>query len=707
MDMKRATGWACSAAVVLPWFLASAASAQTAPAPAPEAATTADIVVTAQKREERLIKVPISVSVLSGVQLDQQTGGGVTDALRTVAGVSITSTPQGGATQLTIRGVAAGGATLSGSSTAAFYVDSVPFGLVKSAILPDTDSYDMERIEVLRGPQGTLYGANALNGVVRLLTNDANLTRFQAKARAGVSTTKGGDVSYRGDAAINIPLIQDRLALRVVGGYDHAGGWIDQPNRGVSNANVQLSRYVRAKLNARPTDELTIGLSAWISRVKQDAPNYSDDNDVQTSPVPLPQTLNFDAYSGKLGYDFGSVSFSSATSYLKFTNDSQRDYTSFGAGQRLFTHIQSRVFTEEVLLNSAGSGSFRWSLGGFYRDATDLLYQTLFLLPAPIDTNDKSRSFAVFGQATQSFADGTVELTGGLRYFSDRVSTVERTPSTGVPTQVLANRTATFHALTPRVVLTYLPSRTFTAYASYSQGFRSGFNQSPSVIRTAPDLPPVEADKLHNFEVGTKGNVLGGTLTFDAALYYIKWKGIQSNLTLRYLGVPIAATVNGPSASGIGFDLAMTAHPTHGFEVGTTFSYSGLKLDEQVISNLIVLFDKGDRLSYSPKFTVGIFSDYNFPIGGSGLEGRIEGSFNYRSKVPARALVSGVSRLYLSDDSTIGRAAFSVKSPANWTATLFVDNVTNYKGLLQPPTDVSQMLRIRPRTVGLQVEFHL
>ncbi len=705
MGMKRATGWSCAAAMVLPWILASAASAQTVPTP--EAEDSNDIVVTAQKREERLIKVPISVSVLSGAQLDQQTTGGVTDALRTVAGVSITSTPQGGATQLTIRGVAAGGATLSGSSTAAFYVDSVPFGMVKSAILPDTDAYDMERIEVLRGPQGTLYGANALNGVVRLLTNDANLSKFEAKGRASVSTTKGGDESYGGDAAINVPLIADRLAVRLVGGAERAGGWIDQPNRGVENANVQKTYYVRGKINARPTDEFSIGLSAWISRVDQDAPGYSTINDVQTSPVPLPQRLDFDAYSAKLGYDFDGVSVSSATSYLKFTNDSQRDYTSFGAGQRLFTHIESKVFTEEVLVNSTGSGSLRWSLGGFYRDATDLLYQTLFLLPAPINTNDKSRSFAFFGQATQSFADGTIELTGGLRYFKDRVSTIERTPSTGVPTQILANRTATFDALTPRVVLTYLPSRRFTAYASYSQGFRSGFNQSPSVIRTAPDLPPVEADKLHNYEIGAKGDVLNGTLTFDAALYYIKWNDIQSNLTLRYLGVPIAATVNGPSASGVGLDLAMTAHPVSGFEAGATFSYSGLRLDEQVISNLIVLFNKGDRLSYSPKFTVGAFAGYTFPIGGNGLEGRFEGSVNHRSEVPARALVGGVSRLYLSDDVVTARAAFSLKMPSNWTATLFADNLTNNKSLLQPPTDVSQTLRPRPRTVGLQVEFHL
>jgi outer membrane receptor protein involved in Fe transport len=270
---------------------------------------------------------------------------------------------------------------------------------------------------------------------------------------------------------------------------------------------------------------------------------------------------------------------------------------------------------------------------------------------------------------------------------------------------VLANRTSTFDALTPRVVLTYLPSRSFTAYASYSQGFRSGFNQSPSVIRTAPDLPPVDADKLHNYEIGAKGSALNGAFTFDTALYYIKWKDIQTNLTLRYLGVPIAATVNGPSASGVGFDLAMAAHPTTGMDIGGTFSYSGLKLDEQIISNLIVLFGKGDRLSYSPEFTVGAFAAYSFPLGGD-LTGRFEASINHRSKVPARALVSGVSRLYLSDDAISARSAFSISSSKYWKATLFVDNLTNYKGMLQPPTDVSQMLRPRPRTIGLQIELH-
>jgi iron complex outermembrane receptor protein len=587
----------------------------------------------------------------------------------------------------------------------------VPFGLVKSAILPDTNGFDMQRIEVLRGPQGTLYGANALNGVVRLLTNDANLDKFELKTRAGISSTQDGDESYRGDIAVNIPLVEGKLALRVVAGFENAGGWIEQPAQGIKNANDTQSRNVRVKLNAQPTDALSIGLSAWISRIDQDAPSYADNNGIQTVPVPIPQKLNYDAYSLKVGYELTGVNVSSATSYLKFVNRGLRDYNFLGPKQTLYSNIESEVFTEELLFNSTSEGSWRWSAGAFYRDATDLLYQTLFVLPAPINTNDKSRSYAVFGQLTKTFLDDTLELTGGLRYFNDRVSQIERTPTTGNPAQPLAHRTETFDAVTPRVVLTWLPTSKFTAYASYSQGFRSGFNQSPTVIRTAPSLPSVRADKLSNYEIGAKGSALDGLLSFDAALYYIKWKDIQQNVNLSFMGAPIAASVNGSSASGFGIDLSSVLRPARGLGIGGTFSWNGLELDEAIVTQTaggpVTLFQKGERLAFSPEYTASAFADYEFPVGGAGLEGQFSGSLNYRSKIPGRLLASGVSRLFISDAPLTARASFALKSPDNWTATLFVENITNWNGLLQPPSDVSLQFRTRPRTVGLQFEFHI
>ncbi len=706
--MKRSVRFGV-ATLAIAWLLAGAAYAQNAVDS--DAAADGDIVVTAQKRQERLQDVPISVAVLGGARLDAQSNGGVTEALRNVAGLSLTTTAQGGGSQIAIRGVAANGATLAGSSTSAFYIDSVPFGLVKSAILPDTNAYDMERIEVLRGPQGTLYGANALNGVVRLLTNEARLDRFEVKGRAGVSTTKGGEASYRGDAAINVPIVEDKLAVRVVAGFENAGGWIDQPNRGVKDANDTKSRNVRVKLNAQPTERLNIGLGVSISRIDQGSPNYVNASGVQTTTVKLPQRLDYDSYSGRIGYDFDGFTATSATSYLKFTNVGERDYTSLGALQTLHTDLRSKIFTEELLLNSTSEGSWRWSAGAFYRDAQDDLNQTLFLLPAPINFRDKSRSYAVFGQLTKALFDGKLELTGGLRYFNDRVSQVEVTPVTGNPAQVLASRTETFDAITPRAVITYLPSRSFTAYASYSQGFRSGFNQSPTIIRSAPGIPPVKADRLHNFEVGAKGITLDGALTFDAALYYIKWKDIQQNLNVNLNNVIYAATVNGSGASGFGVDLTMTARPVRGLDIGGTFSWNGLDLDDPVVTQTaggpITVYNRGDRLAFSPEYTASGFVDISFPVGS--MEGKLSGSINYRSKIPAQILSAGVVRRFVSGDPLTTRASFALKAAdSQWTATLFMDNANNWQGVLQPAVELGALqYRLRPRTFGLQLEFGL
>jgi iron complex outermembrane recepter protein len=699
-----------SASALAGLSVSSGSFAQSTEQPAGQVAPNNDqeIVITAQKRSERLQTVPISVSVLTGRKLDSQEVGGVTEALRTVPGLGVAGTAQGGATQLSIRGVSSNGATLNGASTVAYYLDGVPFGLVKSSILPDTDAYDLERIEVLRGPQGTLYGANALNGVVRVLTHDADPSALDYKFRAGISTTEGGDLSYRGDAAINIPLVQDSLAVRVVAGYERAGGWIDQPNRGVENANSSRSRYVRAKLNGS-AGNFEYGLSAWISRITQDSPNYADDAGNQTTTVPLVQKMNFDAFNGTLKYHFPTFTLSSATSYLKFTNIGDRDYTFLAPRQTLFTDIRSKVFTEEVLLNSTGSGDWKWSGGAFYRDAKDILYQTLFVLPAPINFGDNSKSVAVFGEVTRKLANDTFEVTGGLRYFRDKVTQIERTPQSGNPNQPLGFRSDVFKAVTPRAVLAWLPNKNFTAYTSYSQGFRSGFNQNPVVIRTAPNVPPVTADKLSNYEAGLKSNALGGKLSVDAAIFYIKWKDVVQQVNLPYQGVLIAASINGPSASGWGGDLAVTARPMNGLSVGGTFSYSGLTLDAPVITALtsstsLVVFKKGERLSFSPEYTASAFTDYSFSLG-PGFEGVLSGSLNYRSRITGRRIASGQVLVYKSDAPLIARASFSVRAPNHWTGTLFVDNATNWDKLLQAPTDVSQAFRARPRTFGFQLAY--
>lgn len=201
------------------------------------------------------------MSVMGGKELDRSTAKDVTDMLGSVPGVAVAEGAYSGMTQVPIRGVTSAGAVDGGASPTAYYLDAVPFGFVRSAFAPAPDAYDLKRVEVLRGPQGTLYGANALNGVVRVLTQDANLDKFEVKSRGLISNTQGGRLNYGADAA---PIIDGKLAARAVLGYENLNGWIDRPNR--KDVNDSRRRSMRLKVNAQPTDELSLGISVWSSR---------------------------------------------------------------------------------------------------------------------------------------------------------------------------------------------------------------------------------------------------------------------------------------------------------------------------------------------------------------------------------------------------------------------------------------------------------
>ncbi|HEV8331159.1 MAG TPA: TonB-dependent receptor [Steroidobacteraceae bacterium] len=670
-----------------------------------------EVIVTAQRRQERLQDVPIAISVLAGPDLDRFTGQGISEALTLVPGIKMTQEGlyAGGNTQLSIRGVSASGPTFNGSSPVAYYMDSVPFGLVKTAIAPDTNAYDLERVEVLRGPQGTLYGASALNGVVRILTHDADLDQFEFKTRASFAQTQHGAESYRDDLAVNVPLIQGKLGARAVLGYSYGGGWIDSVNK--KDANDAEVINARLKIAARPTEDFYVGVTGWISRSDFGAPSLSTDEDTFPGHISQPMSTDYDVLGLKLGYDFSAFSLTSMTSYIDYHNPSKVDLSPFLIEDTLDTTLDSKVFAQEVNLNSTGEGSWRWSLGGFYRDAKDRLIQASeVVLPGqPVDFTDKSESFAFFGELTRVFADGKFELTGGLRYFKDHVQQIENSPQSPVPgTPLLPPTRTTFDSVTPRVVLNWHPGENSTVYGSYSEGFRSGFGQNANIIRAAPSFEPVAEDKLKNYEVGVKGSALDGSLTYEAAAYFIDWQNVQQTVLVAIPeGSPnlFTAVVNGQSASGPGFDFALTARPVEQLECGISFSWNDLGLDEQVAPGGVVLFDKGDRLNYSSEYTVAASLAYAFALNGSGLEGRFSASGNYSSAQTIRTLRGSALSVYEGDSSIIGRTSVGI-STERWSTSLFVENVTNERA--QPVVGAPDFFfssRLRPRTTGIQFEY--
>jgi outer membrane receptor protein involved in Fe transport len=661
-----------------------------------------EVIVTAQKRAERLLDVPLAISVLDGAALDGSSLLSATEALNTQPGVAASTGYQGGTTLLSVRGVAASGPLFSGSSPIAYYLDSSPFGFVNSALAPDFDAYDLQRIEVLRGPQGTLHGASAQNGVVRVLTNDADPGGFELKGRAMGSYTQGGSGDFRGDMAVNVPVVDDRLAARAVLGYTHLSGWVDGPvGNDVNDARL---RTLRLKLAARPLDGLAIGVSAWNSHNEYGAPSASDDDGRISATLPQPISADTNVYGLTVDYTTAAVSMSGRTSYLDYGNSSIWDPTAAGVpGVTVSTRLASRVFAQELLVNSLPQAAWHWTAGVLYRRADDDLLQNFVWFPAPLDYSHGSNSWAVYGEAGKRFWGDRLEWTLGLRQFHDKVMSRENVQSQGLPEVPLYRANDSFQATTPRATLSWYPAADITVYGSYSEGFRSGFPQDAAIFHAAPDLPPVKPDRLENFEIGTHGMV-GDRFSFDGAIYYIKWKDVQQSLSVRIGNIPEVANVNGESASGMGVDLGVTVRPLSGLVVAVGLSWNNLALDDVVTIPDGQLFDKGDRLNYSPEFSGNLMASYRLPLGG-GYTGTFTAAGNYTSAQDYRGSNTGIAVNH-GDAQLIARTSVALAAPAHWSIMLYVGNVTGEYGAtptlnLMPEWE----LRPRPRMLGLQYDY--
>jgi len=671
-----------------------------------------EIVVTAQKRAEKLQDVPISISVLSGAALDTTTAMGMSEQLGRVPGLATTTAMQNGGTVVTVRGVAPPYALFNGASTVGYYLDSVPFGLVKSAISPDLDPYDLSRVEVLRGPQGVLYGAASLNGVVRVLTQDADLERFEFKSRVSGSYTESGGGNGRADAAVNVPIVDGMLAARLVVGYESLSGWIDRPNK--NNVNDTTFSNVRLKVNAQPTSDLSVGLSYWRSRDRYDDVSQGYTYNLNSETIAEPIDNGFDAYGLKIGYQFPQLTVSSSTSYLTYQSDGVLDLgpqITGNAGDPLFTGLDSKIFTEELNVNSSGAGPWLWSAGGIYRRGKDYQNQALpGVLAEPLYWTDSSTSYAIFGQLTRRFLNGLFDVSAGARYFHDEVRDVT---APGIFDSQPLN--ATFNHVSPRAVFNWHLSSDLTAYASYSTGFRSGFGQGPLTVLSAPGLPPVQPDKLDNYEVGFKGS-LGEAFSFDASAYFLKWRNVQQSVNVFFNGAGVSADVNAPSASGPGIDLSATLRPLTGLTLSGNFSWNHLETDQQVASAGSVYFEKGNRLVYSPEYVAGLAADYTWPLGSSGLIARLSSSGNYTSNFYANTAEATGVRMFEGESVVTTRASFALESPKSWTASVYVENLNNYKGSPLPNNQSTPnpawhlpdnlLERTRPRTVGIQFDYH-
>ncbi|MFL6854142.1 MAG: TonB-dependent receptor [Sphingomicrobium sp.] len=426
------------AALAVPGVAAAQESAVAATAEAaqdPAAAEPANegpdvIVVTAQRRVQTLIEVPQSISVVGGDTLERQQATSFADYAALVPGLSIDQDNPGEA-RVILRGINTG----SVASTVAIYVDDVPFGssggLSNGGVLAgDFDTFDVARVEVLKGPQGTFYGSNALGGVIKFVTAEPELGHFETRGQAGVEFTKNGGAGWLGNAVVNVPL-GDKVAVRATGFYRGRPGYIDATGRDANDINDSKSYGGRVSLLAEPTDKLTIRLTALAQNIRADAPSFYDADPVSFDPVNATtgepsddwtqystikeqQDVDYRLYSGTFTYDFGPASLTSVTSYGILDNRQLLDatlqptrnttnlfYNLFGAatgptGLALESDIKTTKFTQEVRLASPDSDTIEWLVGGYYTHEKGELFQ----------------NFVPFDLASQSEIDHELDLSG-------------------------------------------------------------------------------------------------------------------------------------------------------------------------------------------------------------------------------------------------------------------------------------------------------
>ncbi|HKP79644.1 MAG TPA: TonB-dependent receptor [Phenylobacterium sp.] len=654
-----------------------------------------ELVVTARKREEKLLDVPIAVSAFSGEALEGQGVLNLGDFLQAAPGVGIYDRGDG-MQRITIRGIS----TSLGANENGYYLDELPFTGVTVPLSPDVRAWDLERVEVLRGPQGTLFGEGSMGGTVRILTRDADLHGWTAKAEGLVSTTDGGGKANTGvKGAVNLPLVDGKLALRLAGTHEDYSGWIDDRASGRRNLNDQDIDTFRAKLRFAPTERLTLDGSYWY--YKGDFPNggssATDDGQLSQSLV-LSNTLKYELFGLSGRYDLGPAELFYGYSHNKFALPQSGSLF----GGPLSIGIDIDVDAHELRLASRGEGPLQWTVGAYQRTAhrKDLFQFALF----GIDNVDKtdSKAQAVFGEATYTLPSAPVDLTAGLRYFRDELGGFEANAGVATP-----DPGRTYHSWNPRFSLAWRPQPNLNIYASAAKGFRSGQLQ-PSVARALAgplgiSLPAaLEQDSIWTYEAGAKAELFERRLSLEAAVYYSRWKDVTVRIPLGASG--FNGLINSKGTETKGIEASLTARPTPALTLSAGASYADAAYTGAVPGTGIT---DGASVDDVAKFTANAAVDYRRPLSDeTALLARVAWQHNSPRRFTSFAgyLPSDtIDRI----DARLGVAFRQV------TVSLFADNLTNDGGatsfrtvqaLASGDLDITAN-RLRPRTIGIRASF--
>jgi len=661
-------------------------------APQKEEGTLQEVIVTSQRREERLLDVPLSVSVLSADALAQANVVSIDDLAKIVPGLVVTNS--GRNRFFFIRGI---GNVTGNFPLVGAYMDETPLA-VSGFFEIDPRTYDLDRIEVLRGPQGTLYGDGSVGGTIRYITKKPDLHDFSGSIDTSLMGTLHGDPSERVDPVINMPLIPDKLAVRAAASIAHDGGWFEQPAAKRENINIGDLTNVRTKLLWKPIDELSIDAMAIVNRH-----NYVPDS-FENAPYEFDQAFgllttpllkdSYEVYNFAPSYDFGFAKLLSSTTHINqhvtFIESGEERYKNNQLASYFYTPYHpygTRTTSQEIRLSSEGNGRLEWTVGGFYKDFhlyDD--YQSGFYsgayvpgaaLPGPFQYNatNNSKSNSLFADLSYKVFPA-LTLGAGTRYFWDSQNYING-PGT--------YQTGKFHSLDPRFYADLGISQQLNVYASAAKGFRSGgFN--------GQGQPPYGPEQVWTYEIGTKGNLLDGRLTFDTSLYYSRYSDFVVYGTV--ISYPIAIGRNAGNARIDGVEASLSSELGAGWKVSLNGTYTDTRVTEiEALGTGLVV---GDQINYIPPYSFTTALEKSLQLFEKNVLVNVEYSQRAKMRLAARNvdnyLESGVLNLL---DVSIG---FNVSSKTQ--VRIFGENLLNDRDLEFPPISFT---RPRPTSVGIEL----
>jgi iron complex outermembrane receptor protein len=616
-----------------------------------------EVVVTASKRAERLHDVPSSVTALTSQSLQGIGAAKFEDYVARIPGLAAQNVQlANGTNQLDIRGVTTG---VGGNPTVGIYVDDLPFGSSTGFggfNVPDLDPQDLERVEVLRGPQGTLYGAGSLGGLLKYVTAAPDTSHFFGRVQVDGQTIDGGGSGYGVRGSVNLP-VSDQLALRLSAYHREDPGFVDNVLTGQKDINTNEFTGGRAALGWQINQDWKVRLSAFYQQQEGQGP-IVDYDPVTFKPTygDLKQWRGYGtnvgkqrmaAFAASIEGDLGFATLTSATSYAKqkmnFNIDGTELYGGlidalFGipdVGAAISSNVTTTKFTQELRLASPATNTLAWQIGAFYTDE-DVSSQQLLPLFNPltgetlntglptlldIDGDFTFKEIAVFGDATYHFSP-RFDVTVGARYSRNRQT------NTGVNDGLLVGGFAEVDVQSKDNSVTFLVTPRFRinddtmAYARIASGFRPG---GPNAAAGSPGVnTSFGPDRVVNYEIGVKTDLLDKRLTLDVAAYYIDWTKIQlqqiSPLGLSYLN-------NAGSAVSKGIEAAATWRPVHGLQIDANFALNEATLGADLPAGGQV-GEEGDRLPLTARWKTNVGFDYSVPLFGD-WSGRVGASWRH------------------------------------------------------------------------------